>query len=234
VGEVPFKVDEKGRTIFEAQKNAYSYRVTRPAGWREPDVADYAQAAVSARDSVVAVDEKICRRLPMPYLWRKGMVRRGANEEVPVEASTGARIDWSGMANEGVWRATLSFHPPFKGGTGYVFAKYRIKIPKEGAAFSAKIAKGLGSVRGDGVLFRTLVREGKNGPLECVAERVIDDYVWHDFKADLSRWAGRTVDLYLVGDPGTSNNTYGDSGGWADLHLECLKGFQNERLGDSP
>ena len=228
VGEVPFKVDEKGHTIFEVQKNAYSYRVTRPAGWREPDVSDYAQAAVSARDSVVVADKKICRRLPMPYVWRKGMVRRGSNEEVPVEASTGARIDWSGMANEGVWRATLSFHPPFKRGTGYVFAKYRIKIPKEGAAFSAKIAKGLGSVRGDGVLFRTLVREGKSGPLECVAESVVDDYVWHDFKADLSRWAGRTVDLYLVGDPGTANNTYGDSGGWADLCLECLTDFRNK------
>ena len=52
------------------------------------------------------------------------------------------------------------------------------------------------------------------------AEDVVRDYLWHDFRADLSRWAGCTVSLYLVGDPGPADNTYGDGGGWADMCLE--------------
>jgi len=229
-GPVPFKMDEKGHAIFDVQKNAYSYRVTISAGWREPDVAEYARAAVSAPDCAVPTVGQAYRRMPMPHVWRKGMVLRGTNEEVSVDASTGARIDWSSMANEGVRGGTLSFHPPYKSGrTGYVFAKYRIRIPSNGAVFYAKTAKMRGTTPGDGILFRILVREEKNTPVECVAENVVADYLWHDFKADLSRWAGRTVDLYLVGDPGTANNTYGDSGGWADLHLEYLTDCRSKR-----
>ena len=76
------------------------------------------------------------------------------------------------------------------------------------------------SVLGDGILFRVLVREKSGAPGECAAEMTVKDYRWHDFRADLSRWAGRSVDLMLVGDPGPANNTFGDGGGWADMRLE--------------
>ena len=97
---------------------------------------------------------------------------------------------------------------------------YRIKVPQEGLVFTAKTAKARGSVLGDGILFRVLVREKAGAPAECAAEMTVKDYVWHDFRADLSRWAGRSVELILVGDPGLANNTLGDGGGWADMRLE--------------
>ena len=150
---------------------------------------------------------------------------RGSSEEVPVDKGTGARIRWSVMVNEGVKRRCLNFHPPYLNGkTGCVFGRFRIKVPEGGGAFAAKIAKSSGSVPGDGILFRALVREKTGAPSECVAEMTVRDYAWHDFRADLSKWAGRSVDLTLVGDPGPDDNTLGDGGGWADLRLEPAQG----------
>ena len=221
-GPVPFTVDDKGRTLIEARKDAYSYRVTPPADWREPDAAAYAAEALSAADAPVPKATAALPPLPMPYVMRQGMVMRGTDNEVPVDSqATGARILWASMANEGVSRPTLSFHPPYKGGkTGYVFARYRVNVPDGGVTFTAKIAKSIGSTPGDGILFRALVRESGESAAACAAESVVTDYAWHDFRADLSRWAGRKVDLILVGDPGRADNTYGDSGGWAEMHLE--------------
>ena len=222
---VPFMVDGNGHTVFDIQKDLYSYRITRPVGWREPDVSIYADAMVSSNAAHIPDAVKGCRRLPMPFVWRKGMVLRGAEDELPVDAARGARVEWSGMANEGIRRETLSFHPPYKGGkTGYVFARYRLNVPKGGAVFKAKIAKMRGTTPGDGILFRVLVKEEESLMPSCVSEEVVQDYLWHDFKAALSRWAGRRISLYLVGDPGAADNTYGDGGGWADMHLECASG----------
>ena len=220
-GQVPFKVDERGRTTFQRQKGAYSYRATPPAGWTDPDASAYAAAARSPLDAPVPTAKAVLRKLPLPYVWRSGMVMRGSTEEIPVDRNKGSHIGWSAMVNEGVTRSTLSFHPPYRGGkTGCVFARYRIKIPQEGLVFTAKTAKARGTVLGDGILFRVLVREKAGTPAECAAEMTVKDYVWHDFRADLSRWAGRSVELILVGDPGLANNTFGDGGGWADMRLE--------------
>jgi hypothetical protein len=59
----------------------------------------------------------------------------------------------------------------------------------------------------------------RSGKLDTVSELTVKDRKWHDISADLSRWAGQSVDLYLISDPGPADNTYGDGGGWADLQL---------------
>ena len=132
---------------------------------------------------------------------------------------SGARMSWSNMNNEGVMRRVLFSHPPYKKGTGYVFARYRVKIPAKGLILSTKLAKSVGSTPGDGILFRVAVRTDPESALETVCEQTVTDYRWHDFSADLSRWAGRKIDLYLISDPGPADNTYGDGGGWGDLEL---------------
>ena len=220
IGPVPFTVDDRGRTLINVDGKAFSYRVTVPAKWQEPSAAAYADAAVSAADATVP-KSTTRRPRPMPYIVRMGMVMRGSADETPIDRATGAKMSWSSMANEGVSRQTLSFHPPYKGGkTGCVFAKYRVKVPREGAVFTAKTAKAVNSTPGDGILFRALVREGGDfSSAKCVGENVVADYAWHDFRADLSPWAGRTIDLLIVGDPGRANNNYGDSGGWAEMQL---------------
>ena len=218
MGEVAFTVDASDRTRFKPVGGRYSYRVTPPADWREPSAKDYLAAALSSESAQVPV-ERSCRPMPMPYIWRAGVVMRGTKDEKPIDESMGARMSWGSMSNEGVTRRTLSCHPPYKKGTGYVFARYGIRIPAEGLAFSAKVAKMLGSTPGDGILFKAAVSAGPGTSLDVVHEETVADYKWHDFNADLSQWAGKDVQLYLIADPGPANNTYGDGGGWADMTL---------------
>ena len=126
------------------------------------------------------------------------------------------------MVHKGVARRARSFHPPYKKSVGCVFASYAVKVPDGGLVFSAKVAKAERSVLGDGILFRVAVRE-KGGAKECVAELTVKNHVWNDISADLSHWAGKTVDLYLIADPGPVDNTNGDGGGWSDMKLEAKR-----------
>ena len=215
-GAVPFTVDSQGRTRFKPSGECYSYRVTPPEDWVEPSPGKYLEAATVPLE-IPSVRGKKERKRPMPHLWRSGMILRGSNEELPIDAKRGASFYWGRMNNEDVERRALIFHPPYKnGGTGCVFASYRIKIPKDGLTFSAKIAKHKWSDPGDGILFRIGVKP-RSGKLDTVSELTVKDRKWHDISADLSRWAGQSVDLYLISDPGPADNTYGDGGGWADL-----------------
>ena len=132
----------------------------------------------------------------------------------------GASIEWNRQKNEGKEYRSLMFHPPYKKGTGCVFACYRLKVPGRGMVFSAKAGKVGWSIPGDGILFKVEVKAAGK-VRECPFELTVKDYKWHDVSVDLSRWRGQSVDLYLVGDPGPANNTYGDGGGWADLKLVC-------------
>lgn len=221
LAEVPFGVDEKGRTVFAPVSGCYSYRATPPEDWREPTVREYLSSvredAGLPLPAPNAGKAKICK---MPYHWRAGMVLRGSDQELVVDKGMGASIEWNRQKNEGKEYRSLMFHPPYKKGTGCVFACYRLKVPGRGMVFSAKAGKVGWSIPGDGILFKVEVKAAGK-VRECPFEQTVKDYKWHDVSVDLSRWRGQSVDLYLVGDPGPANNTYGDGGGWADLKLVC-------------
>ena len=223
MGDIAFSVDGQGRTHIKPRKECYSYCVTLPESWVAPSVKDCMKAACVSQDTKMPTSlEGKRQKMPMPYLWRSGMVLRGTVEEQDIDKERGANFYWSRMDNENISRRALMFHPPFKkGGTGYVFAAYRIKIPKGGLTFSAKIAKLRWSDPGDGILFKVGVKT-KGGKLDVVSEMTVKDRKWHDITADISRWAGLSVDLYLIADPGPANNTYGDGGGWAELELHYI------------
>ena len=218
VGPVSFTVDQCGRTRFKPGKECYSYRVTLPEKRIEPSAHEYLEfAKVSLK--VPSVRKTARRKMPLPYHWRSGMILRGSVEELPLDADRGASFRWGQMDNENISRRALLFHPPYKNGaTGCVFASYRVKVPEEGLKFSAKIAKFKWSDPGDGILFKIGVKSN-GGEIKEVAQSTVKDRKWHDISADLSFWAGKSVDLYLISDPGPADNTYGDGGGWADLEL---------------
>ena len=223
LGDVPFTVDGNSRTRFTPAKGCHSYRVTLPDGWCEPSVKEYLAAAFAGPgEELRPCDVPAGCTIPIPYHWRSGMILRNSCAEQPVDASYGARIQWNNMVHKGVARRALSFHPPYKKSVGCVFASYSLKVPEKGLVFSAKVAKAERSVPGDGILFRVAVRE-KGGAKECVAELTVKNHVWNDISADLSRWAGKTVDLYLIADPGAADNTNGDGGGWSNLKLEAKR-----------
>jgi hypothetical protein len=220
IKDVQFEIDAKSRTYFKPVKGCYSYQVTLPENWREPSDKEYLSAAFAEPSDRMPFCEKSDRnRVSLPYHWRSGMILRKDGIEQPIDSSYGARVQWKNMSHKGVVKNALSFHPPYKKATGSVFASYAIKVPNSGLLFSAKAAKSEHSVLGDGIVFQVAIKE-KGKELEFVSELTVKNRIWNDISADLSKWAGKTIDLYLIGDPGVADNTNGDSGGWSDLKLE--------------
>ena len=118
------------------------------------------------------------------------------------------RVDRGGVRN------ALEMHPPYIGGTGGVFAEYRLRLP-ETTPIRLLFANAIRDHHppepaSDGVTFRVWVAEEK------VFERHRADKVWVEGEADLSPYAGREVLLRLESHPGPRNNTVCDSSYWAE------------------
>ena len=85
--------------------------------------------------------------------------------------------------------------------------------------FRCDLGKEDGSDRGDGILFRVLVVDS-TGKETLIAEKLWAEHGWTGLEADLSRWAGRTIQLKLVADVGPADNSHGDWAAWSHLRLE--------------
>lgn len=117
-----------------------------------------------------------------------------------------------------VKKGSIFMHPPYRGGTGYTFQRWRLDLPKEPLVFTASVGKIDRTSRGDGTLYRILV-EDRDGRRTVLAELQTNEHRWSKLTADLSPWAGRTVYLMLVADAGPANNTEADHSTWADLEF---------------
>jgi hypothetical protein len=53
-----------------------------------------------------------------------------------------------------------------------------------------------------------------------IAEKQWAEHSWTALEADLSRWAGRTIQIKLAADVGRANNSSGDWAAWSQLRLE--------------
>ena len=85
--------------------------------------------------------------------------------------------------------------------------------------FRCDLGKEDGSDRGDGILFRVLVVDS-TGKETLIAEKQWAEHDWTALEADLSRWAGRTIQIKLMADVGPADNSYGDWAAWSHLRLE--------------
>jgi len=116
--------------------------------------------------------------------------------------------------DRGGTRQVLDMHPPYRGGTGPVFAEYRLRLP-DAKPLRLLFANAIRDhvppePASDGVTFRVWVGEEK------VFERHTAAKQWVDGEADLSAYAGREVLLRLESHPGPRNNTVCDSSYWAE------------------
>lgn len=135
----------------------------------------------------------------------------GASVSVYPEMSCG------GVTKKGV----LFMHPPYKKGAGYTFAEYgKLTLPNVSAALRGMVGKRDGSALGDGVEFRLVVKDS-TGRESVVGEQHVATHSWMPIRADLSAWAGQTIQIKLIADAG--GNTSGDWSGWADMRLETLR-----------
>lgn len=125
--------------------------------------------------------------------------------------------------DRGERRVTIGFHPPYAGGrVGTIAADYRLALPDirpilldTGLAIRDHTAQEPPS---DGVTFRVEVAS-EGGEFETVFERHTTAKRWEDHTVDLSAYAGRTVTLRLLGDPGPKRDTTCDSAYWGNALL---------------
>jgi hypothetical protein len=126
-------------------------------------------------------------------------------------------------------RAVLYEHPPE---TGKVEVIHSFEVPENGALrFGIAMSPETWSpYMGDGVSFQLYVTEA-DAPDEgrFVFVRHINpksnpsDRRWRNFLVDLSPWAGRTVDLYLVTEAGPAGNWAFDWAGWSELQVVSVE-----------
>lgn len=119
-----------------------------------------------------------------------------------------------GFMARGQSRLSLNVHPPYKTGTGPLFLEYRLRLPSKGPVvlrfFNAIRDVSAPEPPSDGVTFRVWVGEEK------VFERHTAATTWEPGEADLSRWAGQTVNLRLESHPGPRLDPTCDSAFWGD------------------
>ncbi len=170
--------------------------------------------------------------LPLPPLpkWTAGVCIRGQPERAAM-VETGAHVSKTDQTSGGVTHPALAMHPPYKGGTGYVFAQFApVTLPAATpAAFRALAGKGDGSDLGDGILYRVAVLD-ESGKETIAAEMAVTHHAWHAIEADLSKWAGQNVRLKLIADVGPRNHSSGDWACWAEPRIESLKPLLRRQL----
>ncbi len=119
-----------------------------------------------------------------------------------------------GAMARGQTRESLIMHPPYRNGPGTLFVEYQLKLP---AARELRL-RFFNAIRdsvppeppSDGVTFRVWVGDEK------VFERHTASKSWVPGEADLSRWAGQTIQLRLEIHPGPKLDTTCDLGFWGD------------------
>ena len=148
-------------------------------------------------------------------------------ESKPIEAydqDTGATADMTSRACGGVTKTCLFTHPPYMGGTGATSVRFRpqtlsSEIP---AMLEGVVGKADASDPGDGIRFEVWATTS-NGERTKLSETTVTKHEWIPFEADLSAFAGQTIQLELVADAGERNDSSGDWACWADLSLTSCK-----------
>lgn len=152
-----------------------------------------------------------------------GVAYRGKKEKSDLRG-TKAYIK-KGLATCGnITKKGILIQPPWKGGTGYTFLLFKdLLIPKtQSLTFRALVGKRDGSNLGDGLLYKVAVIDD-SGKERIVSSLPVTSHNWKQIEADLSEYAGKTINIKLIADAGKNDNPNGDWGCFADIRIENLK-----------
>ncbi len=139
--------------------------------------------------------------------------------------TTGAFVAWGAGECGGAAKQCLKMHPPWlSGAVGRTYALFDPVTLPAGvpAALRASVGKLDGSDLGDGILYEVYVLD-ETGAETLVGTHTVRSHRWEPMEADMTRWAGKTVRLRLVLDPGRRDDSSGDWGCWADMRIETLR-----------
>ena len=170
------------------------------------------------------------KMLDLPDTFRTGMCLRGGVEQAEF-GDTGAHVRPQPYSCGDVTKPSIAMHPPWRDSVGYAFACYDdVTLPAQpAAAFRALAGKGDGSDPGDGILYKLVVVDAE-GLTTSAGQVTVTTHEWTPLEADLTRWAGQTVSLKMVADPGPQDDTSGDWACWAETRVETLKPLLVRRL----
>jgi hypothetical protein len=167
----------------------------------------------------------------LPEQVEFGMRMRGG-EETAEFGDTRASVAWGQRTCGQQTKKGLAMHPPYIGGTGYVFAAWApVELPEgQPAAFRAVVGKGDGSDAGDGILYRLAVID-EAGEETIVGERTVTEHEWLPIEGDLSAFAGQPIRPKLIAAPGLADNNSGDWACAAEIRIETLEPRLLRRIG---
>ena len=167
----------------------------------------------------VPVPAPVVKKVHLPAWYARGMAVRG-QAEVQLDSVSGAGLYATASTCGGHTKPRgLFMHPPYKGGTGYTFARYALTLPQKPLTFRCAVGKQDGSDPGDGLLFKVVVEEGSGKRTE-LARRPVTAHAWYELEGNLAPWAEKSIALLLITDVGEKDNSSGDWGAWSDLRLE--------------
>ena len=167
----------------------------------------------------------------LPQKWESGMRLRGKTETA-IDPTTHARASADdSMSCGGIIKSGIFMHPPYQDAVGYTFIKYDpVTLPAQPAMFRASVGKMDGGFPGDGIWFKVAVVE--NGKQTIIGEQTVKDFEWKTIEGDLSPWAGKTIQIELISDPGPADNTEADWSCWADMRIESKDKVWTRNLSD--
>jgi hypothetical protein len=149
-----------------------------------------------------------------------GIAVRG-HVETELAPDSGAMVQWIARAKlGGQTRDAYLVHPPYRGGAGYTFWQRDTDVPPAAALvfFTGMGPRSPG--RSDGVTFRVLaaeVRDGSAGPFRQVFEHAQVESRWIEHRVPLADWARKRVRLKFVSDCGPRDNAVADHSYWGDV-----------------
>ena len=224
IGPAPFTV-EAGQTFLTPMKDAFSYRVAKPASWREPPPADVVDGYLKPAGFRLPPEPKADGALELPFVRVAGQALRGKPETELVPGGGGDVRPDTPMTVEGITKPGIFMHPPYKKGVGYVFLRYRLRLPQDkDVVFSASVGKPdfkLGN--GDGTLYQIAAQPVGSGTSErtILASEQVKEKKWTELVADLSPWRGKAVWLYLIADVGSADSSDCDGSAWGGMALKA-------------
>ncbi|MBI4909843.1 MAG: hypothetical protein HY820_39865 [Acidobacteria bacterium] len=113
----------------------------------------------------------------------------------------------------GVGRSNLFLHPPYQGQLGgETYIQFSAPVPAN-ASFTFSIGVDDGAACTDGVTFRVTVNGVEAWRLNAGRTG------WHDGSVDLATYAGSTVSLRLISNPGPQSNAGCDWSAWSQLQI---------------
>ncbi len=227
MGPAEIKV-EGGMTSLKKKAGAFSYRVAKPSGWREPAAERVVEGYLKPEGWRVPPEPEVSNDvLELPHVCMAGQALRGGRETELV-AGGGCEIrPNTPMTVGGVVKPGIMMHPPYLRGVGYAFLRYRLALPKDAdVVFTVSVGRpDFKNLQGDGTLYQIAVQPvgADISERKILASAQVTEKKWNELTADLAPWRGRTVWLYLIADVGPANSSDCDASAWGGLELRMKR-----------